>query len=157
MVRNTPNICRRQCLLTDLYLYNCVHLRCIRLCTCIQSNQRCLYRSHSSDSHGYHYCTHQNLKEKGKGLHVRAQFQFYEETKESCKEFWQFSFRDLISCLKVACVASVSVRFRSKERGTGVKDRATKWRNLTETLATQASLKGKRLLRPGKKTVLISV
>ena len=25
----------------------------------------------------------------------------------------------------VACVASVSVRFRSKERGTGVKDRAT--------------------------------
>ena len=27
--------------------------------------------------------------------------------------------------LLIACVASVSVRFRSKERGTGVKDRAT--------------------------------
>ena len=65
---------------TDLYLYSCVHLRCIRLCTCIQSNQGCLDRWHSSDSHGYHYCTHQNLKEKGKGLHLRAQFQFYEET-----------------------------------------------------------------------------
>ena len=59
----------------------------------------------------------------------------------------------------LACVASVSVRFRSKERGTRVKDRATNGsrfisrpvkpkipflglsllRNLTETLATQAT------------------
>ena len=57
----------------------------------------------------------------------------------------------------VACVASVSVRFRSKERGTRVKDRAKNGassrfisraaktglsflRNQTETLATQAKM-----------------
>ena len=60
----------------------------------------------------------------------------------------------------VACVASVSVRFRSKERGTRVKDRAKNGsrlishaikpkipfhglfllRNQTETLATQATI-----------------
>ena len=61
--------------------------------------------------------------------------------------------------MTIACVASVYVQFRSKERGTGVKDRATNgalflaWskpkipilglsvlRNLTETLATQARM-----------------
>ena len=61
----------------------------------------------------------------------------------------------------VACVASVSVRFRSKERGTRVKDRAKNGsrlishaikpkipfhglfllRNQTETLATQANIR----------------
>ena len=49
----------------------------------------------------------------------------------------------------LACVASVSVRFRSKEQGTRVKDRAVKTedplplsfllRNQMETLATQAN------------------
>ena len=46
----------------------------------------------------------------------------------------------------IACVASVSVRFRGKERGTRVKDRAKNGvvglsllRNQTETLATQAN------------------
>ena len=71
---------------------------------------------------------------------------------------------------KLACVASVSVRFRSKERGTRVKDRAkngVSWllfhfsrgnpripflglsllRNQTETLPSQAREKRKKLTR----------
>ena len=46
----------------------------------------------------------------------------------------------------IACIGSVSVRFRSKERGTRVKDRTKNGvlglsllRNQTETLATQAN------------------
>ena len=46
----------------------------------------------------------------------------------------------------IACIGNVSVRFRSKERGTRVKDRAKNGvlglsllRNQTETLATQAN------------------
>ena len=60
----------------------------------------------------------------------------------------------LLTGAVLACVASVSVRFKSKERGTRVKDRAKNGaskkpkvpfrglsllRNQTETLATQAS------------------
>ena len=78
---------------------------------------------------------------------------------------------DLFSfCAAVACVASVSVRFPSKERGTIVKDRAKnqKWclkkvqpkpkipflglillRNHTETFVTQASAASSLTLRPG--------
>ena len=51
-------------------------------------------------------------------------------------------------CTEVACVASVFVRFRSKEQGVRVKDREKNWlplpplsllRNQTKTPATQAS------------------
>ena len=56
--------------------------------------------------------------------------------------------KEFIICL--VCVASVSVRFRSKEPGAGVKDRAKNvsllLRNRTETLATQAIICPKRKL-----------
>ena len=53
---------------------------------------------------------------------------------------------------KLACVASVSVRFRSKERGTRVKDRAkisraNKTENPPSTVSFGSETKRKRLLR----------
>ena len=47
---------------------------------------------------------------------------------------FQHPFPSLATTLyfNLACVASVSVRFRSKERGTRVKDRAKKWCKLKE-------------------------
>ena len=78
------------------------------------------------------------------------------ETQNAPWRHWRipsiYSEKDLF----IACVASVSLRFRSKERGTRVKDRAKNGvskragrilflglsllRNQTETLATQANL-----------------
>ena len=49
-------------------LYNCVRLQSIHRCKHIQSIQRCLNKFHSSDSHGFHFCTHQHLWDVNENL-----------------------------------------------------------------------------------------
>ena len=67
--------------------------------------------------------------------------------------------KGFILCL--VCVASVSLRFRSKERGARVKDRAKNvsllLRNWTETLATQAKEEKKTFFLAGPKWEIPSI